>query len=391
MPRAPRLLLGIVAVCVMAIPAQAQAPSDPPSFGGRVEVTEHGVAVTFPQSWLAFDLTGDIDARVADIEAARGNAFRGGRAAAVQELSRLAERRVAYAYSPDGTSCELRILSARRVDLLDPAYVAELDAALGAEPAIKGYTGAAPVDLPGGPALRYAWEQLGVGPGGADVPHVGYMVDGGAHGAVLTCEGPAEPGDGWASIAETIEFIAPTTGLPLAGLGGRVADQRTGIALTFPADWVWARTSEASTDRLVERIAELVDPVHAEARRFMLADVADASPLVGWSVAKRDLCVVGVYPTTRSFDELVDGLVAMLAGDGSAFPGGADVTEVELAGRAGARLDFVQADPELPHAVTHYLLVEDGVYAYVSCMADVAPPDRWWSIAGTLELLPATD
>jgi len=57
-----RLTIALLSVClvdVSAIPAVAQDQSPAPWFGGRVEMHEHGFAVTLPADWVACDTTVD--------------------------------------------------------------------------------------------------------------------------------------------------------------------------------------------------------------------------------------------------------------------------------------------------------------------------------------------
>jgi hypothetical protein len=62
-----RLTITVLAACLLGVgatPAIAQESSSPPWFGGRVEMPEHGVAITIPDDWIAFDLTADTDEQV---------------------------------------------------------------------------------------------------------------------------------------------------------------------------------------------------------------------------------------------------------------------------------------------------------------------------------------
>ena len=55
------LLAGLlVLVLSSGAVAQSSSPEPPPWFGGRVEMPEHGFALTVPNGWVAFDLTTDI-------------------------------------------------------------------------------------------------------------------------------------------------------------------------------------------------------------------------------------------------------------------------------------------------------------------------------------------
>jgi hypothetical protein len=64
------------------------------------------------------------------------------------------------ALSRRGEACDVRILTSSHVDLHDPEHMAAIDGAIGAEPGISGYTGAAALELPAGPALTWSWVQL---------------------------------------------------------------------------------------------------------------------------------------------------------------------------------------------------------------------------------------
>jgi hypothetical protein len=97
------------------------------------------------------------------------------------------------------------------------------------------------------------------------------MIDGGISGVLFTCEGTERPDAVWASIAEAIEFPATLGPSDLVGIGGRVEVESSGFAMTFPTDWVWARPSDARTDVLVDRLAAVTDPAHAEDRRLAVA------------------------------------------------------------------------------------------------------------------------
>ena len=62
----------LVLVGTMASGALGQSPSPdpPPWFGGRVEMPEHGFALTVPEGWVARDPAGDLVAQI-DVVLAR--------------------------------------------------------------------------------------------------------------------------------------------------------------------------------------------------------------------------------------------------------------------------------------------------------------------------------
>jgi len=66
----------IVLLAASAIPAMGQEPSPPPWFGGRVEMPAQGVAITFPDDWIAFDLTAGTDTQVDIANQVRGDSSR---------------------------------------------------------------------------------------------------------------------------------------------------------------------------------------------------------------------------------------------------------------------------------------------------------------------------
>lgn len=388
-----RLMIGLTAACLLGalyVPAMALEPTSPPSFGGRVELPESGVAVTFPEGWLTFDLAADIDARVKSIETALGDVFPVGRDALVADLKRRSASSELLGLSLDEQACDLRLISSSRVDLHDPAFVAQLDAAIQAEQGIKDYSGVAPVDLPAGPAVTYGWVQVGADPQGRDLAHSGYMVDGGDRGVVFTCEGLKRPDDDWRSIADTIEFL-PQPGPPsLVGIGGRAEVPEVGVALTWPDDWVWARYSEFGTDALVEQLADATGPAYAAEHRLLLSEIEEVSPLIGWPRDGDGSCVLGAYRTDQGLEAVSSDAKTYIEADAVLFPGGVAMTELAIGGVKAVRLDYTQADPDRPppSVGTQYLLVHEGASYYIGCVADQAPEDRWLSIAQTLELLP---
>ena len=56
MGRRAGLLAGVLVLALgSGVVAQSPSPEPPPWFGGRVEMPEHGFAVTIPEDWVAFD------------------------------------------------------------------------------------------------------------------------------------------------------------------------------------------------------------------------------------------------------------------------------------------------------------------------------------------------
>lgn len=63
-----RFLVGMLVALLLSLSSgasgQSPSPEPPPWLGGRVEMPEHGFALTLPEGWVAFDLTGDIEAQL---------------------------------------------------------------------------------------------------------------------------------------------------------------------------------------------------------------------------------------------------------------------------------------------------------------------------------------
>ena len=67
------LLAGLLVLALSSgAVAQEPSPEPPPWFGGRVEMPEHGFAVTLPDDWVAFVPGADIQAQVDALESQIG-------------------------------------------------------------------------------------------------------------------------------------------------------------------------------------------------------------------------------------------------------------------------------------------------------------------------------
>lgn len=185
--------------------AQSPSPDPPPWFGGRVEMPEHGFAVTLPDDWVAFDTSADA---VSQVGAASGFVDLTGWVEDEAGLVGLLEDTPAELLvgSGGGTSvCGLGALYRGPVVSADDSegfathmYDTFVDA-----PQAYDVELPQPVDLPGGPAYLMRWSE-----GELRLPSSMYLrvMDGLAFAMWCGTE-DARPDDDWLSIAETFEFL----------------------------------------------------------------------------------------------------------------------------------------------------------------------------------------
>lgn len=186
--------------------AQSPSPEPPPWFGGRVEMPEHGFAVTVPEGWLAFgpeDLEEQVEVAAdwlhpnspderRDIfeRFSRALARTSFQLALIEQSSASTCSLVVYDDTPITAEAmaeglEMRLSEDERVTVVAPSHV---------------------IDVPAGPgrSLEFDWAQAD-GPG---ITQVAYHLAG--HEGTfffLVCGGDERPDDAWLSIAETFEWL----------------------------------------------------------------------------------------------------------------------------------------------------------------------------------------
>jgi len=205
-----RRLMSGLGVCVLAsvltIPVAAQEPSPPPWFGGRVEMPEHGFAVTLPDDWVTYAPTADIASQVEAMSEFYDPALWFVVEGVLRDkLDAVASRDVQlYSEAPKSNAGRC-ILDATPVSAAtahvaaDHMYASYVDdpAARDVEPPLR-------VDLPAGAAylVRMSLRQVSLDPWS---PSSIYALPMGEGVLLLFCQGISQ--DDWLSIAETIEFL----------------------------------------------------------------------------------------------------------------------------------------------------------------------------------------
>jgi hypothetical protein len=207
-----RLTATLLVACVLgtgATPATAQEPSPPPWFGGRVEMPEHGYAVTVPDGWVAFDLEGDVVAQVEAVQAhtaetptepwdglrssLRASSVAGGQLLALEPSDIVKQ------------SCNFQRPSGEA--LLEDALVEIMYEDMVAHDSFVEVMPPRPVTIEGARGWLFATSHQD----SYYTDEQGWLAmyrlttDGG--GLAVTCSGDERPTDDWLSMVETLEFL----------------------------------------------------------------------------------------------------------------------------------------------------------------------------------------
>ena len=194
-------LLAVLLVLALGSGALAQSPSPepPPWFEGRVEMPEHGFAITVPDGMVAIDPRGDEEAqwRIAE-EAASGWLIPPSDGPVLQDL---------YLAAGPGAAPQTRQYCG-----ISMSAVGNLDQALGAGEDLMSRAVAGeevPIDVRDARMLEVSAGAAVVWYHGDSWHRATYFVVRDDRTIVFDCwtEGPGLPDDDWLSIAETIEFL----------------------------------------------------------------------------------------------------------------------------------------------------------------------------------------
>ncbi len=168
---------------------------------GRIEVAEHGFALTLPAGWTRVDLSeGDLDAIIAaagEVDPALAQQYAG------QIQAMMAAGLAIFAFGPDpasGTNLNVLALpgAGLSLDLLEQLNTAQIEAIAGDEVTVERVT------LPAGEAIHYRYEIAAAGlPNGASVDQ--YLVIAGDKQLVVSVSNGSEADA--QSIANSIEVL----------------------------------------------------------------------------------------------------------------------------------------------------------------------------------------
>ena len=203
------LLAGLLVLTLgSGVVAQEPSPEPPPWFGGRVEMPEHGFAVTLPDDWVGIDLSVDAASQLEvasgfidpDLWPADNAMLPGGLAAMGSNGMHLLS---VHATSADHCLWIAVPVSAMPADVAaDGLYKMHID-----DPVSRDVEPPQAIELPAGPAYLLR-QSMWVEPVGMWSRLTSYVLDmgDGVFFAVCTTY-DTRPDDDWLSIAETIEFL----------------------------------------------------------------------------------------------------------------------------------------------------------------------------------------
>ena len=205
-----RLMAALLAVHLLgtsATPVIAQELSSPPWFGGRVEMPEHGFAVTIPEDWVAFDLAVDAASQLeAGIGVHRPGPWFADDATLAGGLAAMGSSGM-HLLSIHETSFDHCLWTAVPVSTMPAGVAADEQYKTAIDDVLWDAEPPQAIDLPAGPAylLRQSmWRE----PPGVWAQATSYVLDmgEGVFFAVCTTH-DTRPDDDWLAIAETIEFL----------------------------------------------------------------------------------------------------------------------------------------------------------------------------------------
>jgi len=181
--------------------ASADAPGPSLALTGRIEVAEHGFAVTLPDGWTRVDLkAADLDA----IMKAAGNvdpALAEQYSAQIQAM--LGTGLAVFAFGPDPTSgTNLNVIAlpggGMSLDLLEQLNTAQIEALAGGNVEVER------VKLPGGDAIHYRYEMTAAGmPAGTSIDQ--YLMLAGQNQLIVTATNATEAEA--KAIADSVEVL----------------------------------------------------------------------------------------------------------------------------------------------------------------------------------------
>jgi hypothetical protein len=202
-------ILSLTGMAAGVVDAQSPSPEPPPWFGGRVEMPEHGFAVTVPDGWAAFASSGD------PVEQARNAAALIDPGASEEGIDLLAQalraRQLAggplWMYELEAGSLTLPMWGCT-VGVDPGGSVVPRDAAgltharLSSTDGVEGLTPVESLALPAGPAARFSFRLSLDG-----LSYATYVGSGESSFFLFACSAETPPDDLWLSLAETFEFL----------------------------------------------------------------------------------------------------------------------------------------------------------------------------------------
>ena len=194
----------------VASPTMSQEPSPVPAprFGVRVEMPEHGFAVTVPEGWLALDPAEDLEDQ-AWITVTEFDPL--ATADDVRVLTEVLARarsegtQLALVEGSTAASCSFTVKAKRAIETAEFADM--LASAMSSDDRYAEVERPQSIDLPAGPGFvivgAYTTPTSPVG----SVPVISYLVDGEESILIASCVGAERPADDWLPVFRAFEFL----------------------------------------------------------------------------------------------------------------------------------------------------------------------------------------
>jgi hypothetical protein len=406
-----RLTIALLTACLLgtsAIPAMAQStsPEPPPWFGGRVEMPEHGFAVTLPDDWVAFDTTMGVASQIETagevLDAARGSAQE---ALLVPTLAELAANgyQLWASHPTSDENCSIGAwsrdalgISGTRDELADRLY--ELFAG---DPIYREVEPPQRLDLPIGPAFVVRMTERRDPSVDQWWPTSVFAIATDERVLVTLCTSSgALPRDDWLSIVETIELLPWAHG-PVV-IGGRIEVPNAGFAIDVPHGWLAADLSHPDVVPELASMGEAGSGL-ADAMEGHLGASFDDRLALGHHMAlwtspadegpeNRQHCEAYVLKTVlTSIGQFVELYSSHSKDDPTQT-----WEQVDLPGGSAARNDYQWSPTSFG---SDYTFFDGRRFVTLSCVQGIpvegvdeaARRDAWLSIAETFEFLPAEE
>jgi hypothetical protein len=347
-------------VVVGSAATAAQSPSSNQTLEGqRIEMSAHGLAITFPYDWTVRQLTSEgfeIGAQAEGLPA--------GMSIVLDAVGPLG-----------GGTCYLEIddpsVRGEPVLLATYAVAVERNLAQAQDPAYD-HVKRTRVGLPAGPAWRFDASN-------DDASATLYILRGqdGLYGVTCTSDDPPE--DRWLSIVETLKFLPDeTTGSPplspMLG-GGRIERPAEGFAVTFPDDWMVEEVTPENAHCFND-----CDPESRAIQTFVLW--ADRPAGDGACVVIDFTLQAAEPPAWTTLREATEGRWAGWKADPTLM--GPEFAFRDLPSGPIGLLRATDTDGATRNA---YVLTDSKAWFLLECWAADPPDDRWLSIAETFEFL----
>jgi hypothetical protein len=205
------LLAGLLVGLGSSVMAQSPSPSAPPSpwvAGQRVQMSEHGFAVTVPDGWAAFHPDGD-EAQLAEVIVTwTGRGATDDDVRAVAEQIATARQEGVQLMLVEGASESTCILTVRTKRAIETGeFAVQLASAMASDDRYIDVEPPRAIELPAGAAFAIRGSRPNPDWLARSVPLTQYLVDSDRALLFATCVGPVRPADDWRSIVETFEFL----------------------------------------------------------------------------------------------------------------------------------------------------------------------------------------